>query len=379
MSDVRRQLSRQWIPIVGGSCDLRLGEDAVLSAGKVMRDSVGRPHLCVIVHSTNEERRLVEELQRQAIDAGFSCVLYPVEDKCRTSDCAARLNSAFASYGITADDLCCAVGNADLISVASSVCGSWCQGMSLLGIPRDEVALFEGVLIPRALDVGNSTGVVSVRPAARHALLDLSYVMGSSESEESRHARVLMVGAALSSSEIEFSHLWDNAHLLVNGDAETRRAQIIETAKQRGKLDCSSAMAVRNSLSFGRLFADACATLLPDAGYSSLLAEGMRFCARISVAQDKLPLDDMLALDELLDLMEIETVICDLDERDLMTAYLHQKNLRSRRNLLEIPLAMGRVRLASVENDMLEEHIGAWCDAHRKMCGNEEKYESDYC
>ena len=83
-------------------------------------------------------------------------------------------------------------------------------------------------------------------------------------------------------------------------------------------------------------------------------------------AQDKLSLDDMLAIDELLDLMDIGTVICDLDERDLVASFLHQKNLRSRRNMLEIPLAMGRVRLASVENDMLKEHIGAWCDAHRK-------------
>ena len=365
--NVRRQLSRQWVPIVGGSCDVRMGEDAIMSASKVFVDSVSRPGTCLIVARGGEDAELLDELCRQATDAGFSCDVCELEPPLRTFDAAARLAHALREIGATADDLCVAVGDADLISVASYVCGAWCQGMSVVAVPLDELGLLEGALVPRALDVDGAQGMLFVRPCVKHVVIDYGRVLGGLDDESSRRARVLMAGTSLASSEKEFSTLWDRAEQIMADDGATLCAQLMDTAKARGKLAASSAAAVRASLGYGRSFANACQVLMPNAPYSGLLAEGMRFCARISVAQGKLPLDDMLAIDELLDALGITPIECDVNQEELVEAFRRERLLRSRRLMLEIPLAIGRIRLSTVEDGMLREHLGAWCVVHRRQ------------
>ena len=83
-----------------------------------------------------------------------------------------------------------------------------------------------------------------VRPAARHAILDLTRSLSALKDEVSRHARVLMVGAAMASSEKEFSELWDRAADLMADDGATLCTQLIATAKARGKLAASTAAAM---------------------------------------------------------------------------------------------------------------------------------------
>ena len=361
---VSRQLSRQWVPIVGGSCDVRSGADALHAMAKVLKDSVPRPHTCMVVVRAGEEAELLEEVRRQVVDAGFAYHLCELQMPVRTFDAAGTLAKALMEAGATADDLCCAVGDADLISVASYVCGSWCQGMQVVALPLDELGFFEGALVPRALDVGGVPGMVAVRPAVRHVVLDLDRTLGELDSEPARHARVLMVAAAFGSSEKEFSALWDKAGDIMADDGAALCAQLLATAKARGKLAASTAAAVRSSINYGRSFANACAGLVPGVSFASLLAEGMRFCARLSVAQGKLDLDDMLAQDELLDVMGVGPARCEVKATDLVEAFRRERLLRSRKLMLELPLAMGRIRLATVDDGMVVEHIHAWCAAH---------------
>ena len=360
----QRQLSRQWVPMVGGSCDVRMGEDALHSAAKVLRDSVGRPHVCVVVMRAGEDAVLVEDIRRQVVDAGFEYRLCELQAPLRTLEAASMLCDTLIESHATADDLCFVVGDADLISVASFVCGAWCEGMPLVAMPLDEVALLEGALVPRSLGVGDESRMLSVRPAARHAILDLTRSLSVLEDEASRHARVLMVGAAMASSEKEFSELWDRAADLMADDGATLCTQLIATAKARGKLAASTAAAMRSSLRFGQSFAWALKGMVPDASFATLLAEGMRFCARISVAQGKLPLDDMLAQDELLEMLGIEVLRAYVSADELIAAFEAERRKRSRRNMLEVPLAIGRVRLATVEDELIEEHVRAWCMSH---------------
>ena len=319
--------------MLGGSCDVRMGEDALHSAAKVLRDSVGRPHVCVVVVRSDEDAALIEDIRRQVVDAGFAYELCALQPSCRTLAAASVLCDVLVEAHVTSDDLCFAVGDADLISVASFVCGD----------------------APRML---------FVRPAARHAILDLTRALGALGDETSRHARVLMAGAAMASSEKEFSALWDRAADLMSDDGAVLCTQLIATAKARGKLAASTAAAMRCSLRYGQSFARALEALVPHAAFSTLLAEGMRFCARIAVAQGKLPLDDMLAQDELLEMLGIDVLHARVSPDGLLAAFEGERCMRSRRNMLEVPLAIGRVRLATVEDDLLEEHVRAWCMSH---------------
>ena len=45
--------------------------------------------------------------------------------------------------------------------------------------------------------------------------------------------------------------------------------------------------------------------------------------------------------------------------------------------LVDMPKALGRVRLSAVEDDLLSEHAGAWCAAHADLLEDGDRVDSD--
>ena len=360
-------LKRQWVPVAGGSCDIRMGFGALDQASKLMSDSVGHPRFCMVVARSSASEDLIELLRRQLVNAGFTVSWHLLdENNVRTIGQADCLCGAFANEHITGDDLCCALGDADLLSMVSYVCGSWCGGMPFVAITDDEVALLEGALVPRSLDVGAHSRMVSVKTSAQHALLDYDLCLSEHGSEASLYSRALMVGTAMASSERAFSELWDNAEAVARGDDAATLDQLLATARLRGQATSSSAAAIRQSMDYGQSFAHALGNVTNNALPSSIcLAEAMRFCARISVALEKLSVDDMLAQDELLQTLGVGFANCDVEPSALIEALKEEHFRRTNRFMLLVPFSIGRVRLTSVSDAMLAEHAHAWCAAHK--------------
>lgn len=366
MSAALGTMSRQWIPMPGGSCDVRMGEGALEQGSKVFRNSVGTPSRCVAIVREDEDAGLVEELRRQLVDASYEVSFHTLaHGEVRTLEEASRLFGYLASVHATGDDLCCALGDADVLSLASYVSSAWCGGMSLAVVPTDEIALFEGAFVPRGLMVSGLDNMVTTRPYARHVLLDYALAVSALDSEPSCYARALAVSAAMCGSERVFSELWDRADLIMAGDEDALTAQLMATAKARGQAMSSTAAAIRQSVDYGRNIARAIAhasnTQMPA---SALLAEGMRFAARLSVGLGKLSIDDMLAQDELLQTLGLGTVSCSIEPQAFLDALKEERFLRTNRFMLLVPLAIGRVRMTSVDDDLLVEHASAWCAAH---------------
>ena len=372
MSEGAPALRRQWVSMAGGSCDLRMGYDAIAQGGKVFLDSVGRAGRCLVVlrpDADGHEDERNETLRRELVGVGFSvswhevapqgsCMLGPKD--------ALALAAALERDHVTGDDLVVAVGDAELVSLASLVCDSWCGGTSLVVVPTNELGMLQGALIPMPLAAGDLAGVVSVRPCARRVLMDWDLMLSPLDSEDGRKTRALMVSSAMATNEREFSALWDRADEIMAGDVVAYTDQLVATAKSRGKTVSSTAIAVRQSLGYGQSFARALAPLT-GAPLSLLMAEGMRFAARISVAQGRLDLDDMLAQDELLEALDLPTIGCDVAPHDFVDALKQEEFCRSNRFLPLIPHCIGRVRATSVEDDLLLEHAKAWCAARREV------------
>lgn len=363
----RERLERQWIPMLGGSCDVRMGNNALMEASSVFADCVGKPRRCMVVIRPDEDADVRELLRRQLVNAGFSLSWYELEDGgSATLEASCDLARAMADAQMTADDLCCAYGDADLMSVTSHVCDGWCGGVSLAAVPTSETAFVKGVLDPLPLAVGAKEGMVFVRATARHAILDFGRIASDVDSEEARYIRSLMVATAMASSEREFSELWDRAESIMAGDYGETKTQLIATARSRGQLLSSTAVAVRQSVGYGEAFARALGHLTGDTlPKSVLLAEGLRFCARVSVATGKLSIDDMLAQDELLEALSVGVARCDVSGEELAREIRDEEFRTSNRLLLLVPIAIGRVRHTTLEDGVLEEHARAWCDAHR--------------
>lgn len=359
-------LKRQWIPMAGGSCDVRIGEGALEQSSKVLKDSVGNPRKCVAVVRASIDDATRELLRRQLVDAGYEVDWHEVAPSasCTLED-ATLLVETFARQGITGDDLCCALGDASVLSLASWACGSWCGQTTLVAIPSDEVALLEGALIPRPLDVGGHARMLSVRPCARRILFDTGMAISEPGEEASLYTRALMVAGAMAGAERVFSELWDRADDIAQGELDVVTTQLLATAKSRGQASSSTAVAVRQSLAYGQDFANGLERVTgPVCPRSTMVAEGMRFAARLSVGMGKLSLDDMLAQDELMEALGLGMASVDVDSHELIRALKDEQFERGNRFMLLLPLAIGRVRLAKVPDDLLEEHAIAWCGAH---------------
>ena len=177
-------------------------------------------------------------------------------------------------------------------------------------------------------------------------------------------ARALFVTSAMADSDKSFGRLFDRANDIAALDRATICDQMVDCMKSRGKVISSTSVAVRQSIGYGTTFVRALRPLVGEGVPSStLLAEAMRFSARLSVAQGGLSVDDMLTQDELLDRLGLGYVECAVDPTAMAAALKAERFRRSNKFMLELPRSLGRVRLAAVEDDQLAEHTAAWCSS----------------
>lgn len=359
---------RQWVSLPQGSLALRVGSDALSAFGAEMRTAVGHPQKCVIAHSASAAEDIVELLKRDLTTVGFTvekCEL-PDGDEAATLNVASALFSALAEAQLTGDDLLLAVGDSGVMSVAAFVAQSWCGGVSLSLVPLDLEAAVLSSVQPRALTVSPvQPRTVTCPGVARFCFVDLDVMPVDQDDEHAQFARALMVTTAMAENVTEFSHVWDTAEDLREGNADALAEQIASTIKVRGRLTSSTAIAIRQSVNYGLDFMYAMEQLVPNQPRSALLADGLRFAARISVAKGDLDIDDMLAQDELLEKLGIGSVTCDSSAEHMIAALKAECFRSTNRFMIVLPLDISRVRLSSIDETLLFEHACAWCEAHR--------------
>lgn len=372
MSETIDDVRRQWVSMPGSSCDVRYGAGLLERSGKLFRDTVGTPRVCLLVVQESVSEELAERVRRQVVGAGFEASRCDIVAE-RSVEKAMSLMAAFLRAHVTSDDLVCVVGDADAISVASYACSQWCGGTPLVAVPMDAEALLEGVVVPRPLSVADEPDMVHVKPCAKRAVCDPEVMHMNPESDASRLARVLMVATAMCESERAFSGLWDNADKIMAGDEDVWASQLLEAAKGRGHLVSSTSLAIRQSAGYGRTFAAALENIAPGAEpLWARMSEGLRFSARVSAGLGKLSVDDMLAQDDLLSMLGVDRVVAIAPQpKQLVESIRQERFRRSNRFLLDVPQAIGRVRLAAVDDDMLADHASAWCEAHAQRMSDD--------
>ena len=353
---------RQWVSLAKGSCDVRVGSDTVGLMGGVLRGAAGHTRGCALVVQAGTDEALVEDVRRQLTDPLSHVTRIDIPAATRTLAAASGLAVRIAQAEITSDDLICAIGGTDALSLVAAVAHEWCGGTSLAAVPTDVRAAALAVVTPRGLDVDGVPQLVWTPGYAKHCFIDLDRLGVDASDEDVRFARALMAITALEDNERSFSALWDRANDIAKGDLVQFAQQVVDMLKSRGRLSASTSIAVRQSLTYGETFLRAVRTLVdgtvPD---SAILADAMRFTSRISCGQGNLSVDDVLAIDELLQRLDLGQVAYHIEPADLVAALKADRFRRSSRFLLGMPRALGRVRLANVEDDLLAEHARAFC------------------
>jgi hypothetical protein len=133
----------------------------------------------------------------------------------------------------------------------------------------------------------------------------------------------------MAENENTFSRLWDCADENAAGEKSVLLEEAVDILKARGRLASSTAIAVRQSLSFGQTFERALSHLVAGAEPSVLLAEALRFAARVSAGMEQLPVDDVLACDELLETLGLGELTADVEPAAMIDALKAERFLRT--------------------------------------------------
>ncbi|MDO4429608.1 MAG: 3-dehydroquinate synthase [Atopobiaceae bacterium] len=357
-----QRTTRQWVVMRGASMDLRVGEGILPEFARVLKSAAGRPHLCLLVHEPGAPEDVVRTLHDNLCAEGFWVVTASLDATACDLDAVTAFVERLDEARVTRDDIVLAVGGYRTLSVASYACDAWCGGVQLAEVPLDLPSAVLAATTPRALDAAGRERMLEQDSTARYTALDLDVLLADAQDGDLRLAFALMVQTALCESDRSFGRLWDNADALAAGDRKALAAQLADALKSRGKVSSSNSAALRQSLELGTTFATALASVAPgpvDAGEA--LADGMRFAARLGVVQESLSIDDMLAIDEVLERLGVGTSRVAVDPAELVAAIRAERYARTRRFMLAVPRALGRVRLAVMTEELLTEHVTAWC------------------
>lgn len=363
---VRIRAKRQWVNLRGNSLDARVGDDLVGNMGNDLRAYVGKPRAAVLATVPEAPADVVETIRRDLSDVGFLVHMVDLPSGPDASSTAAleSLYEGIAETGATGDDVAVAVGGVRALSTASFACHTWCGGMTLAQVPLDPTTALLAGVTPLALDLPGADQMITQDGTARYVYCDLDVIDATRTDEAALFARALFVASAMADSDKTFGRLFDRANDIAALDRAAICEQMVDCMKSRGKIISSTSVAVRQSIGYGTTFMRALRPLVgEDVPSSTLLAEAMRFSARLSVAQGGFSIDDMLSQDELLDRLGLGFVECEVDPEAMAAALKAERFRRSNKFMLELPRALGRVRLAAVEDDQLAEHTAAWCSS----------------
>ena len=155
MSTGTQGITRQWVSMPGGSSDLRVGKGAIDVMGSILKGSVGKPRLCALACDASTTPELREQVRRQLTDAGFRVTEVEVTTgpAARTLGAVEELATRLSEVKVTADDLVCAIGGGDALSLCSFVCASWCGGTPLVHVPVDLLSAVEVGTVPWGIDI----------------------------------------------------------------------------------------------------------------------------------------------------------------------------------------------------------------------------------
>ncbi len=353
---------RQWVALRNTSMDVRGGIGISGHVAKDLRTAIGRPHACALVGEAGLSAELVDAYHRDLSAAGFE--VRPLEMPGGGCDLvrAQALAGLLLEARITADDLVVVIGGEETLSCAALACSLWCGGVSLVEVPTSAPVAVTAAVTPRPLDIPGGPGMLRHDGAPRFSVVDVRLFDLDPTHEELLHAFANMAATAACDSNKAFERLWDSADDLVAGDEQVILRQLLDAVKSRGRVVASTSAATRQSIAYGEELAGALRSVLGNTvPASSLVADGLRFSARLAVALDQLSVDDMFTQDELLERLGLGTTEAAVDPQALVAAMREERFRRTSRFMVATPRALGRVRLTAVPDELLEEHVTAWC------------------
>lgn len=371
---------RKAVAVAGNRCMTVGGAGCIERIGPDLKGAVGRPRRLAFLVEEGTPADLAEELRRLLASEGFKVFEVGVPRGRDAADlgAVAPVADELSGAGLTADDAMAAVGGAEALSLASYLAGQWCGGVTAAGVATTLEAAVAVPATPRALAVQGRDGLISAPPALGYLYADPGACDLVAEDEGGLMGRALMVQTAVINTKASYGALMGAMDGLAAADPRAFVDRGLEAACDRGRVASSTVAATRLSIRYGQRLADGLALLLGRrAGYARLLAEGMRFAARLGWQLADLDSTFVFDQDAILEALGLGLVACDLAPEQVLEAMKEAAERRTNRAFFLLPSAPGMVRPRPVEDDVLLEHLKGFCDSRRKLLATRAPSEAD--
>ena len=364
-------IRRQLINFPSRSIDYRVGLGAFDELPRMLTSAVGRPKRALLVARADALEAHGETVRRSLTDAGFAFeeLTFAADEALCDLAHADALFSALGAANITCDDLIVALGDMDVCSLVSWASGMWCGRTECALIPVTFDAMVCCATSMTPLAASGSEGLIVLRPEPAVVVCDLDLVRAASH-EDLRMGYVRLVGTILSSSRSRWNQFLETIPDILAGE-EVALLNCLQWA-QSARKDVLTATnpSAQHALHFGEAGARALKTLLGDALEPwQLLAEGMRFEARLAHDACDFDVDEVFELDDCLDDLGVEEAAFSLEPAAFVEAFHTEHFRRSNRMMLPLPACAGAIRLAVVEDEVLERHAEAYLASRAELLG----------
>ena len=357
-------IKRQILNFNQHAVDVRIGSQIMDELPRIVASAVGKPCRALIVSDAETFDARGEDVRRALVDAGFrvaSHVAAPAEGSTERSslDDVQSLFIEFERAELTADDLVFAMGSFELCSKAAFCARLWRSGTACALMPTQFEAMVSLATEIMPLGIAAAPESISLQADPSLVLCDLSLIETMAR-DDLLAGYVLLAGAALAEGKKTWTNLCEQASLLPKDVSLLKEALAAAQVARRNVLKASNPSA-RRALRYGRDAARALARCgAGELPRYALLAEGMRFEARLAVDAVGLDPEVVFAQDDIFFDMGIEDACFTLDADRFVSALHEVVGERTNRFLLPLPKAPGMIRLSAVSDDILMRHASAY-------------------
>lgn len=367
---VRRQL----LNFSSRSVDVRLGSNILDELPRMFRTTVGLPKRAALVGASSLDEGLETTVTHALVDVGFrvSRVTLPDDTKLCTMDTVSWLLGELGHCGVTHDDLVVCIGDAEACSVVSVTAKLWCGGISCALVPTTFDAMVTAATAICPLSVGDAVDMVSIIPEPSLVVCELDLVT-EAPAEARQPGLVHLMGSIMADSRRAWERLGELVPRLARGQSFAYVDALSTAQLGRRSVLTSANPSARNALQYGLTTAHALrACLGDDIPWHVLLAEGMRFEARLAVDVTKFNVDDVFEQDDRFDDLGIDELPFSLDPERFIEALKETNARRANRLLFALPKVPGIIRLTSVPDDVLLRHATAYVGSRAELAAEEQ-------
>lgn len=363
------------VALAGGRrYDIRIGSGALSALSATARD-LKECQRALVISDENVGPAYGKLAKKRLEEAGFEVydLLVPPGERSKSLGIAEELWEAIAAYGFTRDDLIVACGGGVVGDLAGFVASTYMRGIDFIQVPTTLLAMVDS-------SIGGKTGVnlkagknlVGTFHQPIFVCSDIRCLKTLREEDWANGFAEIAKSAFIAPRRSFYEWLRGNAEGLTEHDPELLEEIVYMTAELKANVvtaDATESSGIRECLNYGHTLAHA---IENAAGYGTIahgraVAEGMRFAVRLSVEMLGCDASVVQATDSLLDALGLPAIPWVAPPERLLSLMKGDKKARGGEIRFVLLEDIAAWKLVNVPDDVLMEHLQAWCAAKRRL------------